>query len=47
MEKEDSENLKKIIITLKALDFTESDIQRIVKMDAFEIRKIVKNFDII
>jgi len=47
MEDNKLEDLKKIIKTLKVLDYTTEDIRRVLKIQDKDIKEIVKYFDII
>lgn len=47
MEDNNTEDLKKLIKTLKILDWSEDDIQKVLNINREDIRKIVSNFDLI
>lgn len=47
MDIEDLEKLKKLIITLKTLDYTEDDLQKVLKIDKKQIQNLMKHFNII
>lgn len=46
MADQDIEQVKRIIRTLKILDWREEDIVRVVKLSRQELRKLVKDMDV-
>ena len=46
MADQDIEQIKRIIRTLKILDWREEDIVRVIKLSRQEFRKLVKDMDV-
>jgi DNA polymerase III delta prime subunit len=47
MNEEDLEKLKRIVRTLKILDYTDEDIQKVLKIKKEYLRKLINNIDLI
>lgn len=45
MEEKSLEDLKKLIRTLKILDWSEEDIEKVLKIDKKQVRKLSVGFD--
>lgn len=45
MEEKSLEDLKKLIRTLKILDWSEDDIQKVLKIDKRQVRNLSKGLD--
>jgi len=41
-----NEELKKLILTLRFLDYTDEDLQKVLKLSKVELKKILKYLDI-
>jgi microsomal dipeptidase-like Zn-dependent dipeptidase len=44
---ENNDQLKKLILTLKFLDYTEKDLEKVLKLNKVDLRKTLKYLNII